>query len=114
LTKAAAGTKTTPAMASGLTDHVWTVKDIMAMMELDLIISVDTSVAHLAGALGRPVWICLAALPEWRWMLERTDTPWYGSARLFREVKVGEWPALFAEVAAALRDLLQRREVEAA
>jgi hypothetical protein len=84
------------------------------MMELDLIISVDTSVAHLTGALGRPGWICLAALPEWRWMLERPDTPWYDSARLFRQRRVGEWPALFEQVAAALRELIQRRAVEAA
>jgi hypothetical protein len=52
------------------------------MAQLHLIISVDTSCAHLAGALGRPVWVCLPSAPEWRWMLERTDTPWYGSARL--------------------------------
>jgi ADP-heptose:LPS heptosyltransferase len=78
------------------------------MMELELIISVDTSVAHLAGALGRPVWILLSAVPEWRWMLERSDTPWYGSARLFRQHCVGEWPALFAEVAAALEEHLRR------
>jgi hypothetical protein len=76
-----------------------------AMEQLDLIISVDTSVAHLAGALGRPVWICLPAAPEWRWMLERSDTPWYGSARLFRQPKVGEWASVFAAVAKALAEL---------
>jgi hypothetical protein len=80
-----------------------------AMMQLDLIISVDTSVAHLAGALGRPVWICLAADPEWRWMLERTDTPGYGSARLFRQTRVGDWSTIFAEIAAELQQLVSTR-----
>ena len=84
------------------------------MMALDLIISVDTSVAHLAGALGRPVWILLSAVPEWRWMLERTDTPWYGSARLFRQRRADEWPAIFAEVAAALADRVEGTGVQAA
>jgi hypothetical protein len=83
-----------------------------AMMQLDLIISVDTSVAHLAGALGRPVWICLAADPEWRWMLERTDTPWYGSARLFRQPRVGDWSSVFEEVNAELRRLRGTAEGE--
>ena len=76
-----------------------------AMMELDLVISVDTAVAHLAGALGRPVWICLPALPEWRWMLERLDTPWYDTARLFRQPRVGQWSSVFETVAAELRQL---------
>ena len=93
-------------LAPGLTDWARTAA---AMMALDLIISVDTSCAHLAGALGRPVWICLPAAPEWRWMLERTDCPWYGSARLFRQRRIGEWPALFAEVAAALEREVQER-----
>ncbi|CAN5803412.1 hypothetical protein BH24GEM1_BH24GEM1_20150 [soil metagenome] len=78
-----------------------------AMMQLDLVISVDTSVAHLAGALGRPVWICLPSLPEWRWMLDQLDTPWYGSARLFRQERVGDWSGVFAEVAAALADCVR-------
>jgi hypothetical protein len=98
-------------LAPELTDWARTAA---VMMELDLVISVDTSVAHLAGALGLPVWICLSATPEWRWMLERPDTPWYDSARLFRQRRAGEWPALFEQVAAALRELIQQREVEAA
>lgn len=75
------------------------------MMELDLIISVDTSCAHLAGALGRPVWILLSAVPEWRWMLERRDTPWYGSARLYRQGKCGDWSGIFAELAQDLAEI---------
>jgi hypothetical protein len=77
-----------------------------ALTDLDLVIAVDCSVAHLAGALGRPVWICLPAAPEWRWMLERTDTPWYGSARLFRQPRVGDWASVFEKVATQLRQLV--------
>jgi ADP-heptose:LPS heptosyltransferase len=64
---------------------------VATLVELDLMIAVDCSVAHLAGALGRPVWICLPPVPEWRWMLERADTPWYESARLFRQPRAMDW-----------------------
>jgi hypothetical protein len=79
------------------------------LMELDLVIAVDCSVAHLAGALGRPAWICLPAAPEWRWMLERTDTPWYGSARLFRQPRVGDWGTVFVEVARELKEIVAKQ-----
>ena len=72
------------------------------MMSLDLVISVDTSLAHLAGALGRPVWIALQRVPDWRWLLEREDTPWYPTARLFRQRAAGEWDEVFARMAAEL------------
>jgi hypothetical protein len=78
------------------------------------VIAVDCSVAHLAGALGRPVWICLPAAPEWRWMLKRTDTPWYSSARLFRQPRVGDWVSVFTEVARALEQEVRARSGEAA
>jgi len=73
--------------------------------ELDLVISVDTSVAHLTGALGRPGWILLAHTPDWRWQLDRTDSAWYPSLRLFRQPRWGDWHAVFDSVAAALRQL---------
>ena len=72
---------------------------------LDLVISSDTSVAHLAGALGRPVWTVLAASPEWRWGLERSDSPWYPTMRLFRQTTDGDWTAVVAAIAEALQDL---------
>ena len=81
-----------------------------ALMALDLVITVDTSVAHLAGALGRPVWILLPAVAEWRWLLERTDSPWYPSARLYRQKTAGDWDELLSRVAVDLeREILARR-----
>jgi tetratricopeptide (TPR) repeat protein len=79
-----------------------------AVCRLDLVISVDTSVAHLAGALGRPVWIMLPCWPDWRWLIERTDSPWYPTARLFRQKKADDWSCVAREVAAALADHLSR------
>ena len=84
------------------------------MRQLDLVISSDCSTAHLAGALGVPLWLCLSAVPCWRWFLERTDSPWYHSARLFRQRRVGEWAPLFGRMAAELWELVARRRVEAA
>ncbi|NIE69190.1 tetratricopeptide repeat protein [Burkholderia sp. Ax-1719] len=73
------------------------------VMNLDLVIAVDTSVAHLAGALGKPVWVLVPANGEWRWLENRTDSPWYPTARLFRQQEVGEWSTAIE----ALRDALQ-------
>jgi ADP-heptose:LPS heptosyltransferase len=74
-----------------------------AICELDLVISVDTSVAHLAGALGRPVWTLLSHTPDWRWQLDRADSAWYPTMRLFRQPRWGDWDAVLASVAAALK-----------
>jgi Tfp pilus assembly protein PilF len=73
--------------------------------QLDLVISVDTSVAHLAGALGKPVWILLTYFPDWRWLLGRDDSPWYPAARLFRQDKSRTWDGVIARVRQALRQL---------
>lgn len=77
--------------------------------ELDLIITVDTSIAHAAGALGRPVWIMLQYLADFRWLLDRADSPWYPTARLFRQPRIGDWSAVVAEVHAALADFAAER-----
>jgi hypothetical protein len=73
-----------------------------AIMNLDLVVSADTSVAHLAGALGRPVWIALQRAPDSRWLLEREDSPWYPTARLFRQQAAGDWHEVFERMAAEL------------
>lgn len=78
------------------------------IMNLDLVIAVDTSVAHLAGALGKPVWILVPANGEWRWLEKRADSPWYPTARLFRQREVGDWQAAIDELRDALAEKLKR------
>jgi tetratricopeptide (TPR) repeat protein len=80
-----------------------------AIVRLDLVICVDTSVAHLAGALGKPVWLLLPYLPDWRWGLARPDTPWYPTMRLFRQPSPNDWSSVFAEIETALAKLLSGR-----
>jgi ADP-heptose:LPS heptosyltransferase len=70
--------------------------------QLDLVITVDTAVAHLAGALGKPTWLLLSAAPDWRWMLGRDDSPWYPSMRLFRQAKLGDWSEPLAQLSEEL------------
>ena len=74
-----------------------------AIAGLDLVVSVDTAAAHLAGALARPVWTVLSAMPDWRWLTDRDDSPWYPSMRLFRQRTVAVWSDVFDEVAVALK-----------
>jgi hypothetical protein len=80
--------------------------------QLDLVITVDTMVAHLAGALGKPVWLMLEKRADWRWMLDRDDSPWYPTLRIFRQTDCGDWRELGERVGAALRqsDLLKANE----
>ena len=92
--------------ASGMAhygDDLLSMDDTAALCAcMDLVIAVDTSVAHLAGALGLPVWVLLPHMPDWRWLLERSDSPWYPSARLYREARAGDWSAPLAQVRADL------------
>jgi tetratricopeptide (TPR) repeat protein len=78
-----------------------------AVHNLDLVITADTSMAHLAGAMGKPTWLMLNYLPDWRWMLERTDSPWYPSMRLFRQPAPGDWDGLFEALDRALLKQVQ-------
>jgi tetratricopeptide (TPR) repeat protein len=73
------------------------------MMNLDLIVTPCNAIAHLAGALGRPTFVALMRVPEWRWLLEREDSPWYPATRLFRQASAGDWPAVFARICEAVR-----------
>ena len=77
--------------------------------QLDLVISVDTSVAHLAGALGKPVWILLTYFPDWRWLLGRDDSPWYPTARLFRQNGTGTWDDVIVRLCQALPQFAKAR-----
>jgi FkbM family methyltransferase len=78
-----------------------------AIAQLDLVISVDTAVAHLAGALGKPVWTLLPWVADWRWLRDRDETPWYPTMRLFRQTQAGDWTEVFERVKKALREGLQ-------
>ncbi len=95
------------AAVSGVADHSAGLTDFAETAALiatcDVVVSVDTAVAHLAGALGKPVLLMLPHAPDWRWMTERGCSPWYAGARLFRQARPGDWPGVVAAVAAALR-----------
>jgi hypothetical protein len=82
------------------------------IFDLDLVISVDTMVAHLAGALGVPVWLMLHHAADWRWLLERDDSPWYPTMRLFRQSRPGDWADVVTAVVTALRGFADTRSAE--
>jgi ADP-heptose:LPS heptosyltransferase len=89
-----------------LGDELVDFSDTAALCTLmDLVISIDTSVAHLAGALGVPVWVLLPWHPDWRWMLDRDDSPWYNSMRLFRQTERGNWGPILQDVKLKLQAL---------
>jgi hypothetical protein len=92
-----------PVVDLGDIDRDGAFMDTAAIMEaLDLVITIDTSIAHLAGGLGRPVWMVVPYWADWRWMIDRTDSPWYPTMRIFRQPQPGEWEPVFAELASAL------------
>lgn len=90
-------------MDSEITDFADTAAIIKNM---DLIICVDTAVAHLAGALGKPVWVLLSYIPDWRWFVNRKDSPWYQTMKLFRQKKQGDWNNVFEEIKNELKKIL--------
>lgn len=97
-----------------LGDSLEDFSDTAAVVDLmDVVITVDTSVAHLAGALGKEVWVLLSFSPDWRWLLERSDSPWYASARLFRQQSIGDWASVLMRVKAELKARLQAPEGKA-
>lgn len=101
----AAEAKAPPAGMSlvSLSDEIRDFEDTAAILSIaDLLVSVDSSPVHLAGALGRPAWVLLPFVPDWRWLLERSDTPWYPGIRLFRQDRRGDWSAALGRAAADL------------
>ena len=101
----------------GMTDISDDLKDFgetAAVIEnLDLVITVDTAMGHLAGALGKPVWIMLPKASDWRWLLQRSDSPWYPTARLFRQKRAGDWKGVVSSVARALRPTVKQPRAQA-
>jgi tetratricopeptide (TPR) repeat protein len=101
-------------LGSRLDEDAGPFMDTAAIMQnLDLVITADTAVAHLAGALGVPVWVGLCAAPDWRWLLQGETSPWYPTMRLFRQWTPGDWEGVFARMADELRRLLADRRAAA-
>jgi len=91
-------------LGSGIDEAGAFIDTAAIMMNLDLVITSDTAIAHLAGGLGVPVWLALRFIPEWRWFLDRSDSPWYPTMRLFRQKKAGNWAGVFKEMREALEE----------
>lgn len=91
----------------GMVDHTALLHDVAEtaglLEQLDLVVTVDTMIAHLAGAMGKPVWVLLPYAPDWRWLLGRGDSPWYATARLFRQTSEGDWDEVLDRVSTSLR-----------
>ncbi len=93
-------------LASRLDNEPAAFLDTAAVMKsLDLVVSSDTAIAHLAGALAVPVWLALPMAPDWRWMLDRQDSPWYPTMRLFRQTRFRQWSDVFERMAAEIEKM---------
>ena len=98
-----------PALIKDFSKHLKDFADTAAVIsQLDLVITVDSAVAHLAGALGKPVWVMIPAIPDWRWQTERNDSPWYPTMRLFRQSMNGDWKHTITSMTDQLRDVAAR------
>jgi hypothetical protein len=101
-----------PPAGMRLIDHTGIIKDFAdtaaLLPELDLVISVDTALAHLAGAMGTPVWVLIQFTPDFRWLLEGETTAWYPSMRLFRQKQFGDWAPVIEIVAAELKKYAEK------
>jgi Tfp pilus assembly protein PilF len=110
---AAAAQAASPPQKMNLVDLTGNIHDLAdtagLLTQLDLVISVDTAVAHLAGAIGKPVWTLLPFAPDFRWMLKREDSPWYPTMRLFRQSRRGDWEEVIERVGSALRQLVDSK-----
>ena len=106
--EAVAQIATAPRTIIDLSPYVSDMADTAAQLQqLDLVITVDTAIAHLAGALGVQTWVLLPFTSDWRWLQTRTDSPWYPTMRLFRQPKPGDWKSVIAEASSALQSLIQ-------
>jgi ADP-heptose:LPS heptosyltransferase len=94
-------------VSAALTDFAETAG---AILNLDLVVTVDTAVAHVAGALAKPAWVMLPFSPDWRWLLDRDDSPWYPTLRLYRQPAPADWASVIGRVATDLRELAGGRE----
>ena len=81
-------------------------------MNCDLIITSDTSIAHLAGALGRPVWVALKFIPDWRWMLKITQSPWYPTMTLYRQENLNNWDSVFSSIKKDLISMISHKKLK--
>lgn len=108
---AAEALKTTSFPVTDLSPHIQDFSDTATLLQdVALVISVDTALAHLAGTLGKPVWVLLSFTPDWRWLLEREDSPWYPTIRLFRQKQAGDWASVFQGVKTALSQEWMERQ----
>jgi hypothetical protein len=82
------------------------------MLQFDLVISSDTAIVHLAGALGIPVWVALPLVPDWRWLLQREDSPWYPTMRLFRQTRYGNWSDVFTSIKEELKRTVEEKRIK--